>query len=62
MRQKFVEVTPFLSCRKSARRIEQLHEYNDLKDATQALIGKLAEIEGKLVKDVYADLGLSTTD
>ncbi|KAJ1667219.1 Swi5 protein [Coemansia sp. RSA 1694] len=42
--------------------IDRLHRYNDIKDAGQVLFGKLAELHGKTVKDVYADYGVDTED
>ncbi|KAJ4462423.1 hypothetical protein PAPYR_1058 [Paratrimastix pyriformis] len=48
--------------KKRSHQIERLHEYNDLKDAAGVMIGKLADAEGKLVKTVYEELGLSRSD
>ena len=33
--------------------IDKLHEYNDLKDACQAIFGRLAELEEVTVSDMY---------
>ncbi|KAA6368431.1 MAG: hypothetical protein EZS28_036042, partial [Streblomastix strix] len=33
--------------------IKALHDYNDTKDAAQMLVGKLAEIEGIPMKEIY---------
>ncbi|KAJ2748844.1 swi5-like zinc finger protein [Coemansia nantahalensis] len=42
--------------------IERLHRYNDIKDAGQLLFGKLAELKGTTIKDVYAEYGVSLDD
>ncbi|KAJ2797296.1 swi5-like zinc finger protein [Coemansia helicoidea] len=42
--------------------IERLHRYNDIKDAGQILFGKLAELKGTTIKDVYAEYGVSLDD
>ncbi|KAJ2159350.1 swi5-like zinc finger protein [Coemansia sp. RSA 552] len=42
--------------------IERLHTYNDIKDAGQKLFGKLAELKGKTVKDIYAEYGVNLSD
>ncbi|KAJ1675912.1 hypothetical protein EV182_000336 [Spiromyces aspiralis] len=42
--------------------IERLHRYNDIKDAAQAIFGKLAELEGRMVRDVYRDFGVDLKD
>ncbi|KXJ29188.1 DNA repair protein SWI5 homolog [Exaiptasia diaphana] len=42
--------------------IDKLHEYNDIKDVGQMLIGKLAEIDGKTTKSLYEEFGLDIDD
>ncbi|KAL1918203.1 uncharacterized protein VTP21DRAFT_3469 [Calcarisporiella thermophila] len=42
--------------------IKQLHEYNDVKDSGQLLIGKCAELEGSTTKEIYARFGLQVDD
>ena len=42
--------------------LDRLHEYNDIKDATQILLGKLADFDEKPVAALYSRFGLNTTD
>ncbi|XP_060056248.1 DNA repair protein SWI5 homolog isoform X1 [Erinaceus europaeus] len=42
--------------------INQLHEYNDIKDVGQMLLGKLAVIRGVTTKDLYAEFDLDMSD
>ncbi|KAJ1941715.1 swi5-like zinc finger protein [Linderina pennispora] len=42
--------------------IERLHRYNDIKDAGQILFGKLADVQGKLVKDMYSAYSVDLDD
>ncbi|KAJ1946087.1 swi5-like zinc finger protein [Linderina macrospora] len=42
--------------------IERLHRYNDIKDAGQILFGKLADMKGKMVKDMYAEYSVDLED
>ncbi|KAJ2800797.1 swi5-like zinc finger protein [Coemansia guatemalensis] len=42
--------------------IERLHRYNDIKDAAQILFGKLAELKGKTVKEIYEEHGVDLAD
>ncbi|KAJ2907795.1 swi5-like zinc finger protein [Coemansia aciculifera] len=42
--------------------IDRLHRYNDIKDAGQILFGKLAELKGKTLKDIYDDFGVNIAD
>ncbi|KAJ2612201.1 swi5-like zinc finger protein [Coemansia sp. RSA 1365] len=42
--------------------IERLHRYNDIKDAAQILFGKLAELKGKTVKEIYEEHGVDLKD
>ncbi|EPQ17172.1 DNA repair protein SWI5 like protein [Myotis brandtii] len=42
--------------------ISQLHEYNDIKDAGQMLLGKLAVIRGVATKELYPEFGLDMSD
>jgi len=47
---------------KANKKITRLHEYNDIKDIAQALIGKLAEFEGVRTVDLYKNFGLDIND
>jgi len=38
--------------------IRILHEYNEIKDVAQALLGRLAEIEGVCNRELYERFGL----
>jgi hypothetical protein len=38
--------------------IQDLHEYNELKDLAQVLLGKLADVKATTLKDVYEELGI----
>lgn len=40
------------------RTIEQLHIYNDVKDAAQTVIGAVANIRGDTIKYVHKELNL----
>jgi len=42
--------------------IDKLHEYNDLKDACQAVFGRLAEMEEVTVSDIYKRYNLNIGD
>ncbi|XP_036892786.1 DNA repair protein SWI5 homolog [Sturnira hondurensis] len=42
--------------------ISQLHEYNDIKDVGQMLLGKLAVIRGVTTKELYPEFGLDMSD
>ncbi|KAJ2811970.1 swi5-like zinc finger protein [Coemansia furcata] len=42
--------------------IDRLHRYNDMKDAGQMLFGKLAELKGKTVKEVYLEYNVDIND
>ncbi|PNI69071.1 SWI5 isoform 4, partial [Pan troglodytes] len=42
--------------------ITQLHEYNDIKDVGQMLMGKLAVIRGVTTKELYPEFGLDMND
>ncbi|XP_045877755.1 DNA repair protein SWI5 homolog [Meles meles] len=42
--------------------ISQLHEYNDIKDVGQLLLGKLAVIRGVTTKELYPEFGLDVND
>ncbi|XP_019584533.2 DNA repair protein SWI5 homolog [Rhinolophus sinicus] len=42
--------------------ISQLHEYNNVKDAGQMLLGKLAVIRGVTTKELYPEFGLDMND
>ncbi|CAG0894814.1 unnamed protein product [Cyprideis torosa] len=38
--------------------LELLHEYNEVKDAAQLVLGKLAEIKGISLKEIHLEFGL----
>uniref|UniRef100_G3UJK5 DNA repair protein SWI5 homolog n=2 Tax=Loxodonta africana TaxID=9785 RepID=G3UJK5_LOXAF len=42
--------------------ISQLHEYNDIKDVGQMLLGKLAVIQGVTTKELYPEFDLDVND
>ncbi|WWC93130.1 uncharacterized protein L201_008097 [Kwoniella dendrophila CBS 6074] len=42
--------------------IKLLHEYNEIKDTTQALIGKYAQITGRTVREIHVDMDLPLMD
>ncbi|KAI6646009.1 DNA repair protein SWI5-like [Oopsacas minuta] len=42
--------------------LDKLHEYNDIKDVTQILLGKLADFDEIPVSALYPRFGLKTTD
>lgn len=43
-------------------RMQLLHRYNDVKDATQILIGQLAEINSKTIKALHEEYELPLND
>ncbi|XP_049629772.1 DNA repair protein SWI5 homolog, partial [Suncus etruscus] len=45
-----------------AQHISQLHEYNDIKDVGQMLLGKLAMIRGVTTKELYPEFDLDLND
>ncbi|XP_032890767.1 DNA repair protein SWI5 homolog [Amblyraja radiata] len=45
-----------------SQHIDQLHEYNDIKDVGQILLGKLAMVRGVTIKDLYDEVGLDLDD
>jgi hypothetical protein len=42
--------------------IDMLHQYNEIKDTGQTLLGKLAELKGTTTKAMYEEFGLSLDD
>jgi len=44
------------------RQINLLHRYNEAKDATQILIGRLATIKQTTVRQIHNDMDLKDTD
>ncbi len=42
--------------------IEKLHQYNEVKDMGQLLLGKLAEVEGTTTTALYDQFGLELND
>lgn len=42
--------------------IDWLHRYNELKDAGQMLLGKLAELQGLTTKEMYGRFSLDLED
>ena len=38
--------------------LDLIHQYNDMKDTGQELIGTLARLEGKSTKSLYEELGI----
>ena len=44
------------------RHIDKLHEYNEVKDVGQMLIGRLAELQGTTTNALYGQFGLNLED
>lgn len=42
--------------------IDKLHEYNEIKDVAQMVLGRIATLEGVRTKDLYAKYGLNLDD
>ncbi|XP_076316308.1 DNA repair protein SWI5 homolog isoform X3 [Tachypleus tridentatus] len=42
--------------------IDKLHEYNEIKDAAQCVLGRLASLDGVTIKEVHERYGLSMDD
>ncbi|XP_056875649.1 DNA repair protein SWI5 homolog isoform X2 [Takifugu flavidus] len=42
--------------------INMLHEYNDIKDIGQALLGRIAALRGTTTRDLYSHFGLELDD
>uniref|UniRef100_A0A3P8SD18 DNA repair protein SWI5 homolog n=1 Tax=Amphiprion percula TaxID=161767 RepID=A0A3P8SD18_AMPPE len=42
--------------------IDMLHEYNDIKDIGQSLLGRIAALRGTTTRDLYAHFGLELDD
>ena len=42
--------------------IDHLHEYNEIKDVGQLLLGKLAEIQGTTTAELYKQFSLNLDD
>mmetsp|Transcript_16615 Transcript_16615/g.27465 ORF Transcript_16615/g.27465 Transcript_16615/m.27465 type:complete len:161 (+) Transcript_16615:51-533(+) len=45
-----------------AEKIDRLHRYNDVKDAGQMLLGKLAEFKNTTTRELYQQFGLDVAD
>lgn len=48
--------------RSTAETLDLLHEYNDIRDATQVLMGAIAVAEGTTVRNLYRRYGLSAKE
>ncbi|XP_034048179.1 DNA repair protein SWI5 homolog [Thalassophryne amazonica] len=44
------------------RHIDMLHEYNDIKDIGQTLLGRIAALRGTTTRDLYSHFGLELDD
>ncbi|GAA6232046.1 DNA repair protein SWI5 homolog [Lates japonicus] len=42
--------------------IDMLHEYNDIKDIGQSLLGRIAALRGTTTRDLYSHFGLELDD
>uniref|UniRef100_A0A1A7Y6L9 DNA repair protein SWI5 homolog n=1 Tax=Iconisemion striatum TaxID=60296 RepID=A0A1A7Y6L9_9TELE len=42
--------------------IDKLHEYNDIKDIGQSLLGRIAALRGTTTRDLYSHFGLELDD
>lgn len=42
--------------------IKLLHQYNEAKDATQILIGRLATLKGSTIRQIHEDYDLKDSD
>uniref|UniRef100_UPI0037E7DB70 DNA repair protein SWI5 homolog n=1 Tax=Semicossyphus pulcher TaxID=241346 RepID=UPI0037E7DB70 len=42
--------------------IDMLHEYNDIKDIGQTLLGRIAALRGTTTRDLYSHFGLELDD
>lgn len=42
--------------------IDMLHEYNDIKDTGQSLLGRIAALRGTTTRDLYSHFGLELDD
>jgi hypothetical protein len=65
LRARLAEVTAKLKNPAAAtvkRHIKLLHDYNDIKDVGQGLIGMIADNRGLRVGDLYKDFGLELGD
>lgn len=42
--------------------LQRIHIYNDTKDAGQSLLGRLGQLEGKTLQELYNEYGLNQDD
>ena len=48
--------------KQSTRCLENVHCYNDMKDLGQMLIGRLSQLEGKTIQELYNEYGMNIED
>lgn len=60
--RKQIETIPMTEKARKSELMDLMHTYNDVKDATQTIIGGLAEIQGVTFKSIHKELNLPMND